>query len=194
MIDCVNKFLVAPPRIGDWRFQKTVIYIWKHDVTGTSGVIINKPLSHPTFQDICHMGSVKKKAGHNPGIYYGGPVADNMVGVLHTLDVRMHNTNIATPKGLGFTIDKTMIEHIAQGKIKPAKVKMCLGLTSWEVGQLEAEIKAEPPRPGGSGWLLLDFDKMLSFTHDLKEEAMWEKCVNMAIQQKTKNFIGNIFQ
>ncbi|MAI84383.1 MAG: hypothetical protein CMM91_05550 [Rickettsiales bacterium] len=193
MIDCAGKFLIAPPRMQDWRFQKTVLYMWKHDVTGTNGVIINKPVRHPTFQDICRQGNLERSKGHNPQIYYGGPVMDNLVGVLHTLDVRMATTHIPTPgRGLGYTLDKLMIEHIAQGKVRPKKFRLCLGISSWEVGQLEAELESAPPRDPNSSWLVLNFDQSLCFT-DLKEDDMWEKCVNLAINQKTKSFIKNYF-
>ena len=42
MIDTQGKLLVAPPGMSDWRFQKTVVYVWRHDVSGAAGVIINK--------------------------------------------------------------------------------------------------------------------------------------------------------
>ena len=37
-----GKILIAPPRMTDWRFAKSLIYIWRHDVGGASGTIINK--------------------------------------------------------------------------------------------------------------------------------------------------------
>ena len=42
MNDAQGKLLIAPPRLPDWRFQKSVVYMWKHDIGGASGVIINK--------------------------------------------------------------------------------------------------------------------------------------------------------
>ena len=46
MNDTQGKLLVAPPGMPDWRFQKTVVYMWRHDVSGAAGVIINKPVSY----------------------------------------------------------------------------------------------------------------------------------------------------
>ena len=48
-----GKILVAPPKMGDWRFAKTVLYIWKHDVYGAAGVIVNKQMGAPSFKRIC---------------------------------------------------------------------------------------------------------------------------------------------
>ena len=45
MIDTQGKLLVAPPGMPDWRFQKTVVYIWRHDVSGACGVIMKKDKS-----------------------------------------------------------------------------------------------------------------------------------------------------
>ena len=42
MTDTQGKLLVAPPGMPDWRFQKTVVYMWRHDVSGAAGVVINK--------------------------------------------------------------------------------------------------------------------------------------------------------
>ena len=53
MTDTQGKLLVAPPNMPDWRFQKTVVYMWRHDVTGAGGVIINKKCNHPSFSHIC---------------------------------------------------------------------------------------------------------------------------------------------
>ena len=47
MIDTQGKLLVAPPNMTDWRFQKSVVYIWKHDVSGAAGCIINKRVKNP---------------------------------------------------------------------------------------------------------------------------------------------------
>ena len=42
MIDTQGKLLIAPPNMPDPRFRKTVVYIWRHDVSGAAGVVINK--------------------------------------------------------------------------------------------------------------------------------------------------------
>ena len=78
MTDTQGKLLVAPPGMPDWRFAKTVIYMWRHDVSGAAGVIINKKCNHPDFRHVCTEGGVKLKEGINPPVYYGGPVLNNI--------------------------------------------------------------------------------------------------------------------
>ena len=42
-----GKLLVAPPKMKDWRFARSVVYIFKHDVSGAGGIIVNKKVSVP---------------------------------------------------------------------------------------------------------------------------------------------------
>ena len=51
MIDNLEgKILIAPPKMRDYRFAKTVLYCWKHNVGGAAAVIINRPIKSPTFK------------------------------------------------------------------------------------------------------------------------------------------------
>ena len=53
-----GKLLIAPPKMTDWRFAKSVVYIWKHDVSGAGGIIVNKKVSAPSFDNICREGGM----------------------------------------------------------------------------------------------------------------------------------------
>ena len=79
MIDTQGKLLIAPPGMPDWRFKNTVIYMWRHDVSGAAGVIINKKCNHPDFKHICEEGTLKRNENINPPVFYGGPVLTNIV-------------------------------------------------------------------------------------------------------------------
>ena len=83
IIDAQGKLLVAPPNMPDWRFQKSVVYIWRHDVSGAAGVIINKRCEKPTFMHVCQEGGISRNQQVQPPVYYGGPVLNNIIGVLH---------------------------------------------------------------------------------------------------------------
>ncbi len=184
-----GKILVAPPRMRDYRFAKAVIYMWRHDVSGAAGVILNKPLTAPTFERVCQEGSIECLTGINPKIHYGGPVMSNMVGVLHTLDFEIKSTN-PVRDDLGFTLDRQAVEAIALGH-PPAKYFVMMGMASWEPGQLEQEISAEAPRRHSEAWLVMDYDFQLVFNSDAKD--MWDIAVNQAVQQKTQQFTSRIF-
>ena len=116
MTDTQGKLLVAPPNIPDWRFEKTVIYMWRHDVSGAAGVIINKKCNHPTFAHVCEEGKVKRKEGINPPMFYGGPVLNNLVGVLHSKDFKLASSNGGKNEMLAFTLDKKMLDIIIKNE------------------------------------------------------------------------------
>jgi putative transcriptional regulator len=185
-----GRLLVAPPKMRDYRFAKSVIYVWKHDVSGAAGVIVNKPLVSPTFEAVCQEGRIEYMSGIHPKIYYGGPVMSNMVGVLHTLDFEIKSTN-PVRNDLGFTLDRQAVEAIALGH-PPANYFVTMGMSSWEPGQMEQEIAAEPPRRETEAWLVLDYDFEMVFNSSAKD--MWEIALNQAVQQKTQQFTNRIFR
>jgi putative transcriptional regulator len=185
-----GKILVAPPRMRDWRFSKSVIYLWKHDVSGAAGVIVNKALTSPNFEAVCREGRIELMPGIHPKIYYGGPVMSNMVGVLHTLDFEVKSTNPVRNE-LGFTLDRQAIEAIALGH-PPANYFVMMGMASWEPGQLEQEIQAEPPRRETESWLVMDYDLELVFKSPAKD--LWEIALNRAVLEKTQQFTKKIFR
>ena len=185
-----GRLLVAPPRMRDYRFAKSVIYMWKHDVSGAAGIIVNKPLSSPTFEKVCEEGALERMSGIAPKIHYGGPVMSNMIGVLHTLDFEIKSTN-PVRNDLGFTLDRQAVEAIALGH-PPANYFITMGMSTWEPGQLEQEIAAEPPRRETEAWLVMDYDFELVFNSAAKD--MWEIALNQAVQQKAQQFTNKIFR
>jgi len=147
MIDAQGKLLIAPPGMPDPRFAKTVVFMWKHDVSGASGVIINKRCQRPTFQHVCQEGGITLKAGVKAPVYYGGPVLSNVVGLLHSTEYRLASSNILTEGKVGFTLDSKILQDVARDK-GPLNRIVTLGMCSWNASQLEEEIEHPhtPPR------------------------------------------------
>ena len=190
MMDTQGKLLIAPPKLPDWRFQKSVVYMWKHDIGGASGVIINKKCNHPDFKHVCQEGGLNRNLKVNPPIWYGGPVLTNIIGVLHTLDFTLKSTNLVK-KDLGFTLDRKMLECIAQGG-GPKQYLITLGLSNWEPGQLENELDGLPPKSPAFSWLTLNYSNELIFGP--KREDFWDSCVSRTIENKTKELSSKIFK
>ena len=184
-----GRLLIAPPKMRDYRFAKSVIYMWKHDVSGAAGVIINKPLTSPTFESVCQEGELEYMSMVSPKIHYGGPAMSNMVGVLHTLDFEIKSTN-PVRDNLGFTLDRQAVEAIALGHA-PEKYFVMIGMATWSPGQLEQEIEAEAPRKESEAWLVMDYDFELVF--NTPSNDLWDIAVNQAVTQKTQQFTGRIF-
>jgi putative transcriptional regulator len=183
-----GKFLVAPPHMRDERFKKTVIYLWKHDVTGSAGVIINKPLESPNWSDVCQEGNIVSAPSINPVMFWGGPVMSSVIGCLHSMDYSINQTNTnLSGNNIGFTMDKSIINAIAQNK-GPKQYITTLGIVSWDIGQLEEELDALPPRKQLESWLILDFDPNLLWSGENPE--LWNSCVNSCIFEKSREYVS----
>ena len=191
MTDIQGKLLVAPPNMPDWRFQKTVLYVWRHDVSGAAAVIINKKCNHPDFKHICEEGRVSRNLQINPPIYYGGPVLNNLIGVLHSKDFQIGSSNTNKLYPLAFTLDRKILEAIAQGGGPKQKI-ITMGIANWESQQLEDEIDAIPPRKPAMSWLILPCDEKLIFGPQPVD--LWDMCVQRAIENKTKEITNKIFK
>ena len=189
MSDVLGKLLIAPPKLQDWRFSKSVIYMWKHDVSGAGGVIINKRIDNPSFHMVCRDGKIAQNPKVNPLMYYGGPVLTNLLGCLHSTDYKIVTTN-PEKNSVGFTLDKKILEDIAQNK-GPLNYIITMGMASWMPGQLESEIDGVPPRLPGTSWLTLDYDPQLVFCAKTKD--FWEKCVQKSIEEKSKEVVDKAF-
>ena len=197
MIDTQGKILVAPPSMPDPRFRKTVVYIWRHDVSGAAGVILNKRCKKPTFKHVCEESGLSRKETVNPPVHWGGPVLNNIVGVLHSTDFVLPSTNTLTAMGtdgpIGFTLDRQMLEIIAGGK-GPLNRLVTLGMANWDSGQLEEEL--EHPRNPAMSWLILDYDEKIVFgqLEDDKPDELWEECVSKAVRKKTQEITEKVFK
>ena len=191
MIDTQGKLLVAPPNMPDWRFQKTVVYMWRHDVSGAAGVIVNKKCNHPTFEHICNEGRVKRNQNVNQPIYYGGPVLNNIIGILHSKEFTLGSSNTDKTQPLAFTLDRKMLEVVAQGG-GPKQKLVTLGMANWTGGQLEDELEALPPRKPAMSWLVLPYDEKIIFGPQPTD--LWEMCVSRAIENKTKEILSHNFK
>jgi len=191
MTDTQGKLLVAPPNMPDWRFQKSVVYMWKHDVTGACGVIVNKKCNHPDFKHVCQEGVIKLNENINAPVYYGGPVLNNLIGVLHTKDFQLGSTNVNKLHPLAFTLDRKILECIALGGGPKTKM-ITMGMAQWEARQLEDELERANGRPQTASWLILDYDPKIVFGPQPAD--LWEMCVSRAIENKTKEITNKIFK
>ena len=202
MIDAQGKLLIAPPGMPDPRFRKTVVFMWRHDVSGAAGVVINKRCQRPTFKHVCQEGRIKLKEGVNPPVYYGGPILNNVVGVLHSTEYKLVSTNTLirgvftnTPiEGkVGFTLDSKILQDVALGG-GPLNKMITLGMCTWSASQLEEEL--EHPHTPAMSWLMLDYDEKLVFgqLENSKPDHIWEECVSRAVKKKTSEITSKIFK
>jgi len=164
-------FLIATEKIKDSRFEKTVILMLEHDEKGALGIVINKPLGKITLGSLISkvddpVINKKKLYDVKIPIYWGGPVDNNKILILHSNDYKNETTkkynNLSTSSDL-----KTLVK-IAEKK-GPKKSLVILGLSAWNIGQLDGEIEMER-------WTLSETSIDLIF--DIENKKKWLEAIN----------------
>ena len=164
-------FLIATEKVRDSRFEKTVILMLEHDEKGAIGIVINKPMGTISLGPLISQvenKSINKKQLYDVKIpiYWGGPVDDHKILILHSKDYKNESTkeynNLSTSDDLA-----TLVE-IAEKK-GPKKSLIVLGLAAWNVGQLDGEIELER-------WTLSESSMDLIF--EIEDNTKWLKAIN----------------
>ena len=164
-------FLIATEKIRDSRFEKTVILMLEHDEKGAIGIVINKPMGTISLGSLISQvenKSINKKQLYDVKIpiYWGGPVDDHKILILHSKDYKNESTkeynNLSTSDDLA-----TLVE-IAEKK-GPKKSLIIVGLAAWNTGQLDGEIELER-------WTLSEMNEDLIF--DMENKKKWLKAIN----------------
>ena len=170
--DSVKDFLlIATEKIRDSRFEKTVILMLEHDKKGAIGIVLNKPMGTISLGPLISQvedKSINKKQLYDVQIpiYWGGPVDDHKILILHSKDYKHESTkeynNLSTSDDLA-----TLVE-IAEKK-GPKKSLIVLGLAAWNTGQLDGEIELER-------WTLSESSMDLIF--EIEDNKKWLKAIN----------------
>src|ERR1700704_7095762 len=89
----VGRFLVAAPSMPDERFQKSVVFICKHDDDGALGIIVNNKVEDlPLGQVYKQLGIEVSPAAVGRAVLFGGPVETSRGPGLHSAGSRTDET------------------------------------------------------------------------------------------------------
>jgi putative transcriptional regulator len=164
----VGRFLVAAPSMPDERFQKSVVFVCKHDGDGALGIIVNNKVDDlPLGQVFKQLGIDGPKAAGLLPVLFGGPVETSRGLVLHSADYRRDETMLIEG-GLALTASLEILKDMASGS-GPKQAWLALGHSGWGSGQLDREMQ-------DNAWLVVDADPALVFDPDL--EAKWQRALD----------------
>jgi putative transcriptional regulator len=164
----VGRFLVAAPSMPDERFQKSVVFICKHDDDGALGIIVNNKVDDlPLGQVYKQLGIAVPKAVADWPVLFGGPVETSRGLVLHSADYRRDET-LLIDGGMALTASLEILRDMADGS-GPKKAWLALGHSGWAPGQLDREMQ-------DNAWLVVDGDPELVFDVDLT--AKWQRALD----------------
>ncbi len=166
-----NNFLVATGKMRDPRFANTVIVMLKNDESGSFGLVINKPLGFIPLGSLINKvedQSSKQNELYNVKvpIYWGGPVEENIILVLHSKEYQVENTK--KYKDISISSGYKILLEIADEK-GPKNNLILIGHSGWGSGQLEGEME-------GEGWVLSEINTDLIFGTDNNNK--WLKAIN----------------
>jgi putative transcriptional regulator len=162
-----GQLLIAMPAMADPRFAQSVIYLCAHTPEGAMGLVLNKPLKRPSFEDLLRQLDVEPlPPARRIRLCAGGPV-DNARGfVLHTTDWTGEGS-LRVDDGLALTASLDVLKAIAEGG-GPREGILALGYAGWGPGQLDHEIQQ-------NAWLSVNADETIVFDGD--HDTKWRRAL-----------------
>jgi putative transcriptional regulator len=162
-----GQVLIAMPSMADPRFAQSVIFVCAHSADGAMGIVVNRPLASPDFEDLLRqLGVDPLPPARTIRMCAGGPV-DNARGfVLHTTDWTTEGS-LQVDDRLALTASLDILKAIATGG-GPKQGVLALGYAGWGPGQLDSELQ-------DNVWLNVDADDSLLFDRDI--ETKWHRSI-----------------
>jgi len=158
-MDLSGKLLIAMPGMGDPRFEKSVVFLCAHSPEGAMGLIVNKPTTDLSFDELLKQLGIEREPGaRDIRVHFGGPVEHGRGFVLHSADYMSADTTLRIDDRIGLTATVDILESIAHGQ-GPRESLLALGYAGWGPGQLEGEIVQ-------NGWLTSEADPEIVFAAD----------------------------
>ncbi len=124
--------LVATEQLHDTRFQQSVILITRHDLRGTTGLVLNRQLGKLPEDLERHLRTLPQ------GVFWGGPVAPLQVHAL------LFNGRLADGKplasGLHLLNRRQFVALLHEAPAAAGELRVFLGYAGWAPTQLAREL------------------------------------------------------
>jgi len=168
----VGQLLIAPPEMGDPRFDHAVILVVKHDRDGALGIVINKPLGERPLAELFAALGEKREGDAKVPLFVGGPVELDVMLVLHSAEYRVSGT-LAVDGKVAVTGEPQILHDIAAQR-GPQRSLIALGYAGWAPGQLDGEVER-------GAWFTAPADAALVF--DADRDKVWD----LAMARRTRD-------
>ena len=171
-----NKLLISMPNMVDPYFAKSVIFICEDSINGTTGIVINKPVSE---MKIINSG-IKNKifediVKQSKKIFFGGPLNLNEACVVENI----FDSNIDFSKKIQLSTDLDLIQKILFNDQTSEGTRLIFGHAGWDKQQLEEEIKR-------GDWIIQDYDSSIFST---PPQNLWHNMISVFGLDEF-NFVG----
>jgi len=156
-----GRLLVSDPSILiDSVFSRSVVLLAEHNLKGSVGFILNKPLDL-TLQDIV------PEAHSNFRVYSGGPVEQDNLYFIHTVPNLIPNS-LEIAQGVFWGGDFEVLFNLLKEKqISKDTIRFFLGYSGWDFEQLQDELAEK-------AWLCVENDFYDSIL-EKSPSVMWKE-------------------
>ena len=162
-----GQVLIAMTTLTDPRFAQSVILMCAHTPDGAMGIVVNRPLAEPRFEDLLRQLDVEPAPpARMIRLHAGGPVDNGRGFVLHTADWTAEDS-LKVDDRLVLTASMDILKAIAGGG-GPRACFLALGYAGWGPGQLDEEIQE-------NSWLSAPADEELVFDGD--HDTKWRRAM-----------------
>jgi putative transcriptional regulator len=162
-----GQLLIAMPSLDDPKLSYSVIYMCAHTDEGAMGILLNRPLVRPSFDDLLRQLDVAPlPPARRIRLCSGGPVENSRGFVLHTADWT-GDGSLLVDDSLALTASLDILKAIANGG-GPREGLLALGYVGWGPGQLDGEIQQNV-------WLSAPSDETLVF--DTDHDTKWRRAL-----------------
>lgn len=157
-----GQLLIAMPSMDTPHFAHSVIFMCAHTPEGAMGIVVNRPLSQPSFEDLLQQLDVAPTPpARRISLFRGGPVDSARGFVLHTRDWT-GDGSLMVDDQVALTASLDILKAIADGG-GPRQGLLALGYAGWGPGQLDQEM-------ADNAWLSApaSLDLIFDDNHDTK--------------------------
>lgn len=162
-----GQMLIAMPAMTDPRFAHAVIYMCAHTAEGAMGLLVNRPLEQPSFDELLRQLDIAPvPPARRIRLHQGGPVENARGFVLHTTDWS-GDGSLKVNDSLALTASLDILKAIATGG-GPERGLLALGYAGWGPGQLDQEMQQ-------NAWLSAPAPLDLLF--DREHDTKWRRAL-----------------
>lgn len=163
-----GSLLIATPILAAEPFNQSVVLICAHSLTeGTMGLIVNKRLDQPGYEELLvQLGVEPTPPRRRVELCAGGPMDPSRGFVLHSAEWS-GDGSLAVDDTLALTASLDVLKALAEGG-GPKQALLALGHASWAPGQLEREMEE-------NAWISAPATDAIVFDGD--HETKWRRAL-----------------
>ena len=154
-------FLIATPAIDRGFFNRSLIYLCRHDENGAMGIVVNQRLDITFNEMLEHLEIPTDPEVPNYPILAGGPIRKDHGFVLHSPAGGWQGGQ-TVHHDINLTTSRDILCALASGE-GPRECLSALGYAGWAAGQLEAEI-------ADNSWLTVAADQQTLFHSETSQK------------------------